>query len=153
MKKLLLIINLMLIPLGVFSQQSEHKNPLPLAKYNDNVNMPLTAKERNQIIEAYGDSAESLVFNNPHLLKSIKHILRNRVEIKLITDQKNTKPCPKLSEVPYLDGLSSAVKTDGPFNRDNFNPLIYGFDFYSRAASIYQVDNTNYYIIIKSQYQ
>ena len=56
MKNLLIITALILMPLSVFSQQSNHKNPLPLAKYNDNVNLPLTAKERAQIIEAFGDS-------------------------------------------------------------------------------------------------
>jgi hypothetical protein len=153
MKKLIIIITLILIPLYISGQQSEHINPLPLAKYNDNVNLPLTANERAQITEAYGKSADKLVFNNPHRLKSIKHILRNRVEIKLIIDQSNTKPCPKLSEVSFFDGSSSGTKKEEPFNPNNFNPLKYNFDFYSRAASMYQVDQTNYYIIIKSQYQ
>jgi hypothetical protein len=153
MKKFLIIITLMIIPFCVSSQESGHKNPLPLAKYNDNVDLPLTAKERAQITEVYGDSADKLVFNNPHRLKSIKHILRNRVEIKLITDDNNKKPCPKLSEVSFFDGSAIDSNKVEPFNPNNFNPLKYNFQFYSRAASMYQVDHTNYYIIIKSQYQ
>ncbi|EDP72015.1 hypothetical protein FBALC1_12977 [Flavobacteriales bacterium ALC-1] len=145
MKKFLTILSLILIPFCVSGQQSKQKNPLPLAKYDDNVKLPLTAKERAQIIEVYGESADKLVFNNPHRLKSIKHILRNRVVIKLITNENEKKPCPKLSEVSHFD--------DSKFNPNDFNPLKYGFNFYSRGAAIYQVDHTNYYIIIKSQYQ
>ncbi|VAW36026.1 hypothetical protein MNBD_GAMMA01-1060, partial [hydrothermal vent metagenome] len=38
------------------------------------------------------------------------------------------------------------------FNKNTFNPLKYTFDFYSRGGYMYKVDNTNYFIIIKSQY-
>ncbi|WP_179339842.1 hypothetical protein [Winogradskyella ludwigii] len=153
MKKVLFILALILMPLSMFSQQSTQKQPLPLAKFNDNVNLPLTANERAQIIEAYGESADKLVFNNAHRLKSIKHILRNRVVIKLITDEKNKKPCPKLSDVTKFSTEGSDLKNNQVFNPANFNPLLYVFEFYSRASAMYQVDNTNYYIIIKSQYQ
>ena len=153
MKKLLTIIVFIFIPFFVSGQESKQKNPLPLAIYNDNVKLPLTAKERSQIIEVYGDSAEEIVFSNPHRLKSIKHILRNRVVIKMITNDDNKKPCPKLSEVTIFNGYVANLERDKTFNLNNFNPLKYNFEFYSRAAAMYQVDNTNYYIIIKSQYQ
>jgi len=153
MKKLLIILALTLMPLCMFSQQVEHRNPLPLAKFNDNVNLPLTANERSQIVEVYGEFADKYVFNNPHRLKSIKHILRNRVEIKLITEDKNKKACPKLSEVSVLNGFVSTLKRDKSFDLNSFNPLKYNFEFYSRAAAMYHVDGTSYYIIIKSQYQ
>ena len=153
MKRLLTILTLVFITYGVSGQQSKHKNPLPLAKYNNNVNMPLTANERAQIIEVYGEFADKFVFSNPHRLKSIKHILRNRVEIKLITDQNNKKACPKLSEVPVLNGFVPDLKRDKTFNPNNFNPLKYNFEFHSRAGAMYQVDNTNYFISINSQYQ
>jgi len=151
MKKLLFIITLILMPFCMFGQKSNHKNPLPLAKFDDNVKMPLTAKERAQIIEVYGESAEKLVFSNPNRLKNIKHILRNRVVIELITDENLKKPCPKLSEMAEAVGLD--YSQEGDFNPKDFNPLKYGLNFYSRAAAMYHVDNTDYYIIIKSQYQ
>jgi len=151
MKKLLTILVLIIMPLFVSGQKSHQKHPLPLATYNDNVNLPLTAKERVQIIEVYGESADKLIFSNPHRLKSIKHILRNRVVIKIITDENNKKTCPKLSEVAFFDDRDSEI--DKTFNPNNFNPLKYDFNFYSRGAGMYQVDNTNYYVLIKSQYQ
>jgi len=153
MKKLLTILSFVLIPICVSGQQSKHKNPLPLAKYDDNVKLPLTIKERAQIIEVYGDSAEKFVFSNPSMLKSVKHILRNRVVIKLITEENDKKSCTKLSEVSVLTGFVADLERDKIFYPDTFNPLKYNFEFHSRAAAMYHVDNTNYYIIIKSQYQ
>lgn len=146
-------MTLVMASLSMSGQQSTHRNPLPLATYNDNVNAPLTAKERNQIIEVYGESAEKYVFSNPHRLKSIKHILRNRVQIKLVTSENDKKPCPKLSEISLLDGFVSDLERDQFFNPADFNPLKYNFEFHSRAGAMYQVDDTNYYIIIKTQYQ
>ena len=153
MKKFLTILIIVLLPLNVIGQDSKQKNPLPLAKFADNVNSPLTAKERSQIIEVYGDYANKYIFSKPHRLKSMKHLLRNRIVIKLISDENNKKPCTKLSEVELNDGFVSNLKRDESFDPNSFNPLKYNFEFYSRAASIYQVDNTDYYIIIKSQYQ
>ncbi|WP_296382354.1 hypothetical protein [Winogradskyella sp.] len=153
MKKLYTILIVILMPFCVFGQQTKQKHPVPLAKYNDNVKMPLTINERAQIIEVYGEYADEHVFNIPHRLKAIKHILRNRVVIKLVTDENNKKPCTKLSEVSLFNGFVPDVKRDQSFNSNDFNPLKYNFEFYSRAAAMYQVDNTNYYIIIKSQYQ
>lgn len=151
MKKILIIMTLIVMPFCMSGQQSKQKNALPLAKFDANVNLPLTAKERAQIIEVYGDSAEKLVFNMPHRLKSIKHILRNRVVIKLISDVKDKKTCPKLSEVSlFNDSNATDAKA---FNPNDFNPLKYDLNFYSREAGLFQVDNTNYYIIVKSQYQ
>lgn len=153
MKNLLIIFALLVMPLSVSSQQSNHKNPVPLAKFNDNVNLPLTANERAQIVEAYGEFADKYVFNNPNRLKNIKQILRNRVEIKLITDKNNIKACPKLSEVTVFNSFIPELKRDKSFNPKTFNPLKYNFEFHSRAGAMYHVDNTNYYISIKSQYQ
>ena len=77
MNKLLTILVVILLPMSILGQQTKQKNPLPLAKFDDNVKLPLTAKERAQIIEVYGESADKYVFNNPNMLRSIKHILRN----------------------------------------------------------------------------
>ena len=153
MKKLLTILVVILLPMSIFGQETKQKNPLPLAKFDDNVKIPLTAKERAQIIEVYGDHADKYVFNDPHRLRVIKHILRNRVIIKLITNENEKKACPKLSEVSLFNGFVPDLERDKTFDPNDFNPLKYNFEFYSRASAMYHVDNTNYYIIINSQYQ
>ena len=38
------------------------------------------------------------------------------------------------------------------FDKDNFNPLIYNFEFGSKSRQVYRVDNTNYLIIINSKF-
>jgi hypothetical protein len=47
----------------------------------------------------------------------------------------------------------SDLQRDANFNPQNFNPLKYLFNFYSRGTQMYRVDNTNYFIIIESQYK
>lgn len=153
MKKLLTILVVILLPTILFGQQKIQKIPLPLAKYDDNIKLPLTAKERSQIIEVYGEYAEKYVFKNATRLRNIKQILRNRVVIKLVTNKKEKKPCPNLSEVSLFDNYVSSLERDRIFDPKTFNPLKYNFEFHSISASMFQVDNTNYYIIIKSQYQ
>lgn len=153
MKKLLLILVVIILPIHLIGQQKKQKNPVPLAKFDDNVKLPLTAKERAQIIEVYGEYADKYIFSKPHRLKSIKQLLRNRIVIKRITDPNSKKPCTKLSEVTLCNGFVGDLERDITFDPKTFNPLKYNFEFYSRSAAIYQVDNTDYYIIIKSQYQ
>ncbi len=101
------------MPFCVFGQQTKQKYPLPLAKYNDNVKMPLTPIERAQIIEAYGAYADEYVFSNPHRLKSIKHTLRNRVVIKLITPLTALGPYSALEGPRTTSILSSSPRLTG----------------------------------------
>ena len=63
------------------------------------------------------------------------------------------KPFPLLSQVKLFDAFNKNIHRDKVFNPNNFNPLKYKLSFYSRNGATYKVDNTNYYIIIKSQYQ
>lgn len=153
MKRLLLLIVVIILPISIFGQQKIKKNPLPLATFGDNVKLPLTAQERNQVIEVYGEFADKYVFNKPQMLKNIKQILRNRVVIKKINNPNEKKDGPKLSEVSLFNPYVKSLKRDNSFNPQSFNPLKYNFDFYSIGTAMYQVDNTNYYIIIKSQHQ
>ncbi len=153
MKKLLTILVVIMMPIVVFGQQKIKKQPIPLAKYDDNVNLPLTAEERAQIIEVYGEFANKYVFSNENRLKSIKHILRNRVVFKKITDTNEMKECPLLSEVSLFNKYVPTLKRDEVVDPENFNPLKYNFQFYTTEASMVKVDNTDYYIIIKSQHE
>lgn len=151
MKKLLVVLTLIFMPFCIFSQQMRKQQPLEVIQFRDNVKLPLTSHERAQIDEVYGEFADKFVYSNPYRLKSVKNILRNRVVIELLSEDK--KECTKLSEVSVLRSFVSDLKRDKIFEPKNFNPLKYNFKFHSRSAAMYHVDNTNYYIIIKSQYQ
>lgn len=153
MKKLILSIFVILfIPVSLVSQTVEYKYTLPLVKYGENVNLPLTQKELNQIIEVYGDDAEKEVLSRPQRLKDIKHLLRNRIEFKMLPEG-NLKPFRLLSEIPLFNFYVTTLKRDLVFNPENFNPLKYNIEYFSTIGTTIKIDNTNYYLIIKSQHQ
>lgn len=149
-KTLLFICSFFVYSMGYLTYgQSFHKKEPKYIIYKNNMNSPLTKKEIEQLKEVYEKEYTSFVLNNPHHLKFLKNILRNRIEIKELRDYpKKTK---LLSEVAVFDKYNSKLKRKR-FDKDNFNPLSYNFDFYAKSMQIYKVDNTNYYIFIKSQY-
>ncbi|SHH31093.1 hypothetical protein [Winogradskyella jejuensis] len=150
MIKRILLLLFVCIGLSIYGQSQ--KQILPLAKYGDNLSHPLTAKERSFIDEVYGEYANKFVYENAHRLKAIKHILRNRVVIENVSSSKIEKEYTELSNVPLQTGFVSNLKRDKVFNPKTFNPLKFNFEFYGTNSVIYHVDDTNYYIVIKSQY-
>ncbi|MEZ4792981.1 MAG: hypothetical protein R2783_05840 [Gelidibacter sp.] len=144
--------------LGIFvynnalSQSKTKQKPLSIVVFDENVNEPLTAKELAQIEEVYGAETQASVLDRSQRIKDIKNILRNRVEI-INAGEKDLSSFPKLSQVELFNDFMPNLTRDFSFNPENFNPLKYKFNFYSRNASIYWVDNTTYYIAIKSQHQ
>ena len=139
---------------SVISQTNyARQQPLPVIDYDDNLNKPLTTVELSQIKEVYGDKTDEYVLNRPQRVKDIKNILRNRIQYKLAEPGTTIKECPLLSEVPLFNNYVTNLNRDVDFNPTTFNPLKYKFSFYTRGASIYKVDNTDYYIMINSQYQ
>ena len=137
---------------SMFSQSSHQNRKQKTVTYNQNVNNPLTSSELAQVNEVYGSTANKNVLSKPQRLKDIKNILRNRVEIVNIPNARDQKPCTLLSEVPLMDYYVDNLQRDTNFNPQNFNPLKYLFNFYSYGTHMYRVDNTNYFIIIKSQH-
>jgi hypothetical protein len=119
-------------------------------KYDANVKAPLTNKENVQLQEVYGEMLQDYVLNNPQRLKDIKNILRNRVSVVELPNFK--KEVTLLSQVPLFSNYNKNLSRKR-FDKDTFNPLKYNFDFYSKDTKMYRVNHTNFYIIIKSQYQ
>ena len=105
-----------------------------------NVDYPLTSQELSFIENAYDDETLKRIFKIKPLEKYIKDILRNRVQI-LNKEYQTNENLPKLSSV-------STITTIKKFNTNNFNPLIYNFDFDSQKSQIYRVDGTDLVINI-----
>lgn len=141
-----------LLSLNGNAQTNGQKQPLAIVQYNDNVNAPLTANEELQLKAVYGDNLQEYILSKPQRLKAVKNILRNRVEIIEFSDPKDQKDCELLSEVSLFNYYVKDLKRDFVFNKNTFNPLKYNFNFYSRGSHMYRVDNTNYFILIKSQH-
>ena len=138
MKLKYFVLLTLFIPFLFFSQSEKHNSWI--IELSDNVNNPLTEKEIIFIKSAMGEEVFNKIINYNALKINIKDILRNRVQI--IT--KRFYPSEKLPK------LSSITNSNSPqiFNKNNFNPLFYDFDFESFEFQIYRVDGTDYLINI-----
>ena len=122
----------------IFSQSDKH-NPW-IIELGDSVTNPLTTQEIRFIKSAFGEEAYYRIINIRALEQNIKDILRNRVQI-LTKRYFPSEKFPKLSSISNSN--SSQI-----FNKYNFNPLFYDFDFESLESQVYRVDGTDYIINI-----
>tara|TARA_B100000401_G_scaffold434267_1_gene374106 strand:+ start:708 stop:1145 length:438 start_codon:yes stop_codon:yes gene_type:complete len=122
----------------IFSQSNEHD--LWIIDFNENLNSPLTSQELVLISNAFDNEAIKRIKKIKALEKNIKDILRNRV--KILTKKFNVE-----EELPKL---STITNQNSPkiFNKINFNPFLYDFDFESIESQIYRVDGTDFIINI-----
>ena len=150
--KLLYFVALFSISLLINAQEKILSEVTPIT-YKDNIKTPLNSEELLMITEVYGDYILQYVLDKPEKLKSVKNILRNRVKI-YEENIKDLSDLNKLSQVALFDTFNNKLKRDIPFKPNTFNPLKYDFNYNSRDKSKrYKVDNTNYVIVVYSQYQ
>ena len=149
MKKTIFFFSILVFSsFGALTAQNNVKKQTDwITNYPDNINIPFTNSELSMLKMAYGNQLENQILDRPVRVKDIKDIFRNRV----IIYQENIKDLakiPLLSQVPiftiYNDKISTPV-----FDKNNFNPLLYNFNFFSKTKQIYRVDNTNFLIVIK----
>lgn len=133
--------------------QEDNLSEVTPITYKDNIKKPLNSEELLMITEVYGVFVQQYVLDKPEKLKSVKNILRNRVKI-YEENIKDLSALNKLSQVALFDAFNNKLQRDIFFSPNTFNPLKYDFNYNSRDKSkSYRVDNTNYVIIIYSQYQ
>ena len=92
------------------------------------------------IENAFDDETLKRIDKIKPLEKYVKDILRNRVQI-LNKKYQTNENLPKLSSVSTFIIIKK-------FNTNNFNPLLYNFDFDSQKSQIYRVDGTDLIINI-----
>jgi len=131
----------------VIAQNDSNSQQNWITQYPSNVELPLSHDERIKLDNAYGSELKNQILDRPVRLKDIKDILRNRVFIYK-ENIKNLSKIPLLSNVPVFDIYNHKLKRP-VFKRNDFNPLLYNFNFFSKTKQIYRVDNTNYLIVIK----
>jgi hypothetical protein len=132
---------------AVIAQNDFKKHNEWITHYPSNVDLPFSKLELNKLEEAYGQNLNDQILDRTIRVKDIKDILRNRIHIY----QENIKDVsivPLLSNVPIFNIYNHRLNRP-VFNRNNFNPLLYNFNFFSKTKQIYRVDNTNYLIVIK----
>lgn len=120
--------------------------------YNNNVYADFTKNELAMLQQVYGASLKTEILDRPTRVLALKEILRNRVILEEISDTKKQKPCPLLSEVPLFNAFVNDIQKDDVFDVSTFNPLKYDFPFHYPGILRYRVDDTNYFITIKSQF-
>ena len=122
----------------IFSQSNKHNSWI--TDLDKNVNAPFSEKEQLYIKVAYGEDIFKKFKKIKALEINIKDILRNRVQIL-------NKKFTVNESFPKLSSVSNSNKSYS-FNPNNFNPLLYDFDFDSKTGQIYRVDGTDYIINI-----
>ena len=144
--------------IGLFGYNCNSQNSngvylsLDIVQYDSNVNTPFSVSELLQLNEVYGASLDKEVLSRPNRVLSMKNLLRNRILIESRPNPKDQKKCTLLSEVPLFNAFVSTLQRDSYFDPQEFNPLKYAFSFYSRGEHMYQVDGTDYFILVKSQH-
>tara|TARA_Y100001978_G_C23580649_1_gene378806 strand:+ start:32 stop:463 length:432 start_codon:yes stop_codon:yes gene_type:complete len=135
--KRFILLSLLFTCSFIFSQSNKHDSWI--IKFDQNVYLPLTEQEEIFIISAFGKNFFKRIVETNALEIYYKDILRNRVKVLF----------KKYHEGESLNKLSSLHNTNRIFDKNNFNPLIYDFDFESKKSQAYRVEDTDYIVIIK----
>ena len=146
MRKIIFFFSIVIFSnIGALIAQNDFKKHNEwITHYPSNVEAPFSNDELKKVEEAYGLEFKKEILTNRILLKDIKDILRNRVEV-FNAEKKNISSITNLSTLPLYDS-KLLLKA---FDPNNFNPLLYKFDFYTKSTLVYRVDNTSYLIFIK----
>ena len=132
---------------AIIAQNDFKKHDKWITHYPSNVEAPFSNDELIKLEAAYGDELQNQILRRPIRVKDIKDILRNRVFIYQ-ENIKDLSKTPLLSEITIFNIYNH--KSNRPIFRENdFNPLLYNLNFFSKAKQTYRVDNTNYLIVIK----
>lgn len=134
----------------VNSYNSDNYNYSWKVNYSENCFLPFTDSEIAMLNDVFVDNLDTYVLDKPNRALDIKDILRNRVNIYK-EEIKDISNYPLLSSVGLFN-IFNNNETPPVFDKDNFNPLIYNFEFGSKSRQVYRVDNTNYLIIINSKF-
>ena len=149
MRKIIFFFSIVIFSnIGALIAQNDFKKHNEwVTHYPSNVDLPFSKSELKKLEEAYGQNLNDQILDRPIRVKDIKDILRNRVDIYQ-ENIKDVSTIPLLSNIPTFDIYNH--KLNRPvFNRNNFNPLLYNFNFFLKTKQIYRVDNTNFLVVIK----
>lgn len=149
MRKIIFFFSIVIFSnIGALIAQNDFKKHNEwVTHYPSNVDLPFSKSELKKLEEAYGQNLNDQILDRPIRIKDIKDILRNRVNIYQ-ENIKDVSTIPLLSNISTFDiynhNLSRPI-----FNRNDFNPLLYNFNFFLKTKQIYRVDNTNFLVVIK----
>jgi hypothetical protein len=101
----------------------------------------------SRIEEVYG---RAYIENNPSLVQFFLKLFKER--ITYITQERTSdEKYIKLSSLSILNKNNSNLRTDSQFIANEFNPLKYNMNFYSKITEVYRFDNSDILIVIAPQ--
>ena len=145
MKQFLLTVFLIISGWGA-AQTSSH------IFFPENVKAPLTSKEKAQIEEVYGRGA-TFVMERPSLLRNIKDLLRNRIEVIELPYEKaqggkEYREARDLTKTDLYTAYNQNLTRDMTYS-SGFNILKYAVNIYPVQPTVYKLGN--HYITILPQ--
>lgn len=145
MKRFLLATFLVIA--GFLNAQQTHVH------FPDNVNAPLTSKEKANFEQVYGKDA-TFVMQKPSLLKNLKDLVRNRVEVIEVPYEKaqgseDFRNAKDLSMTELYTVFNQNLTNDMQYSAQSFNILKYAINFFPEKKEYYKLGN--YYISILPQ--
>jgi len=147
-----LVVLILFLSFSFAQGQSKKRSIQKTIYYAENVKAPLTQVEEGKLKEVFANDYQTYILNNPTHLKRYKNLLRNRIEILKLDKKRDQKECPLLSQVALFNFYNENLKRNAVFNKNSFNPLKYNFNFFSKGNLLYRIDNTDFFVLIKSKY-
>lgn len=145
MKRFLLAT--LFIVTGMLGAQQTHVH------FPDNVEAPLNANEKIKFEQVYGSNA-TYVKERPSLLRNLKDLVRNRIEVELIPYEKAQgskvlRNAKDLTTVDLYNVYNPNLTHDMQYSPQSFNILKYAINFYPEKRETYKLGN--HYITILPQ--
>lgn len=132
---------------GIICAQETHVH------FPQNVDAPLTSKEKLQFEQVYGKDATYLM-ERPSLLKNLKDLVRNRVEVIELSEEKAQggspyKDAKDLTTIELYNVYNPSLSHDMQYSAQSFNILKYAINFFPQEKETYKLGN--HYITILPQ--
>ena len=121
--------------------------------FPDNVDAPLSAKEKQLFAEVYGQDLAYLKDRAP-LFKTLRDLVRNRVQVYQLPYEKafyspKYRDAVDLTTVRINNPLNLNITRDMIYNKSSFNILKYQISIVPKEKKIYKLGD--YYIVISPE--
>ncbi|WP_375238595.1 hypothetical protein [Aurantibacter sp.] len=147
------ILATVLLSLSLVGAQNLKNKEQKFVQYPENIDLDFTKKERVFLSEAFSQEYISVIDKDVNASRRFKHLLRNRVCFIYVPYEEKLKSYPKLSSIGFFTDFNKNPKKDLIFDRETFNVLKYNFTFFSKESYKVRIDNTNYVLVVESQFK
>jgi hypothetical protein len=144
---LAVFIAIAIVSLSSFIEDASIENDNNAIKSLTNIDGVPKSKVNQFIKEVYGVYGDQVISENDNFYKALKFKLLHKFRYDVMTAS-SSKEYQKLSEVPLMTKYNATLERDTTFDPLNFNPLKYDFNFNYGSHQVFQVDNSDFLIIV-----